>query len=201
MLRPPADLGQPVLRASGVRVTMTPREILAYDDVPEAGRSDWFFARLLAKDAVRAAWHARHGEAVFPADIEAEQVDARFTLWPRGGPKAEPFPAVAAAVAGGTVAAVAAFDRVGIALEVLPKKADAAAERAARESAARRAVADALRIDPAACTVRSLDAGSGAAVVAVPPGESAPYPDGAAVRAQTARTNDVVVATTTCEPA
>ena len=204
-ITPPADLQQPVLRASGVRVTMTAREIAEYHALAgtDATRSDWFFGRLAAKDAVRAAWHARHGAATFPADMEAEVgPDGRYTIRPRGGPMAEPFPPVAVAVAGGKVAAFSAFaDRVGIALEVLPKKADAAAERAARESAARRAVADALRIDPAVCTVRSLDPTAGSAVVAVGPGMSPAYPNGGAVRARTARTGDAVVATTTCEPA
>lgn len=204
-IAPPADLQQPVLRASGVRVTMTAREVAEYHALggTEAGRSDWFFGRLAAKDAVRAAWHARHGVATFPADMEAEQdADGRFVIRPRGEEKAEPFPPVAVAIAGGKVAAFAAFaDRVGVALEVLPKKVDAAAERAARETAARRAVADALRTDPAGCSVAALDTATGAAVVALTAVAAGPYPTGSRLRAQTARTGDAVVATTTCEPA
>ncbi|MBX9580795.1 MAG: polyketide synthase dehydratase domain-containing protein [Gemmataceae bacterium] len=204
-ISPPADLQQPVLRASGVRVTMTARETTEYNALAgtDADRSDWFFGRLAAKDAVRAAWHARHDVATFPADMEAEvDPDGGYTIRPRGDAEADPFPPVAVAVAGGKVAAFSAFaERVGIALELLPKKADAAAERAAREAAARRAVADALRIDPTDCTVAAVDPATGSAAVAVTPGASDPYPNGSRVRAQTARTGDVVVATTTCVPA
>ena len=58
----------------GARVTMTPRELA---DLPllewhDAELNDWFFSRMLAKDAVRAAWNEKHGEAMFPADMETE---------------------------------------------------------------------------------------------------------------------------------
>ncbi|HYH63160.1 MAG TPA: acyltransferase domain-containing protein, partial [Urbifossiella sp.] len=50
VLDPPADLQQPVLRAAGVRVTMSKRELTEYMAVPEAGRTGWYFPRLVAKD-------------------------------------------------------------------------------------------------------------------------------------------------------
>ncbi|MBA4062289.1 MAG: beta-ketoacyl synthase [Isosphaera sp.] len=142
-LEPPVDLTQPVLRAAGARVTMTPAEQAAFNGWAgtDAELTDWFFGRMLAKDAVRAAWAARHGEAVFPADIETEAVNGRVVCRPRGGPKAEPFPPVAVAAAKGKVAAFAAFaDRVGVALVPVPKGGD---EAEARAAAAELAVADA----------------------------------------------------------
>ena len=54
-LEPPVDLKQPVLRAAGARVTMTPRELAEFGawTGTDAELNDWFFGRMLAKDAVR----------------------------------------------------------------------------------------------------------------------------------------------------
>jgi malonyl CoA-acyl carrier protein transacylase len=204
-LEPPLDLQQPVMRASGVRVTMTPREIATFTawTGSDAAQGDWFFSRLVAKDAVRAAWFERHGDGTFPADIETDEVDGRLVCRPRGEAGPEPLPPVAVAVVDGKVSAFAAFSKyVGVGLQVLAKNAPPEAERAARERAACRAVADALRIDAAAVSIQSLDAKSGAAVVAVAPAAIAHYPDlQGRVRVQTARRKDLVFATTTCEAA
>jgi malonyl CoA-acyl carrier protein transacylase len=141
-LEPPLDLRQPVLRTAGVRVTMTPREIAEFGATPEADREDWFFSRLLAKDAVRAAWAAKHGDAIFPADIETEQVDGRLVCTPRGGPAAEPMPPVAVAIVDGRVAAFSAFaDRVGIGMCPVPKGTQSDEEL--RRKAEQLAIADA----------------------------------------------------------
>ena len=143
-LEPPVDLKQPVLRAAGARVTMTPRELAEFHswNGTDAELNDWFFGRMLAKDAVRAAWNEKHGEAMFPADIETELIDGRLVCRPRGEPKAEPFPPVAVAIAGGMVAAYSASaERVGIALLELSSD-----ETDARIRAARLAVADVLGI-------------------------------------------------------
>jgi len=205
-IEPPVDLKQPVLRAAGARVTMTPSELAEFGTWTgtDAGLNDWFFGRMLAKDAVRAAWNERHGEAMFPADMETE-ADGRggIVCRPRGGPKAEPFPPVSVAVADGKVAAFAAFARyAGVALEVLPKGSGPDAERAARERAACRAVADALRVAPEGLSAAALDPKSGSAVVALARPVLAHYSDlGGRVRVQTARQKDVVVATTVCEAA
>jgi hypothetical protein len=87
-----------------------------------------------------------------------------------------------------------------VGLVVLPKAADAAAENAARERAARQAVADALRINPDHLTV-AADRGGGGLAVALTHGAAAPYPDlaGRAVRVQTACRNGAVIATTVGE--
>ncbi len=192
-LEPPVDLKQPVLRAAGARVTMTPRELDTFGNWTgtDAELNDWFFGRMLAKDAVRAAWSAKHGEAMFPADMETELVDGRIVCRPRGSAKSEPFPPVRVAIADGKVAALSAFaPRLGIGLTAVPKSAGADVERDARTTVARAAVADALRVPVADCSLVSLDPGTGAAVVAV---------GAERFRVQTARHTDAVVATTLCE--
>jgi hypothetical protein len=194
-LEPPVDLKQPVMRAAGVRVTMAPREIDAFWTWAgtDAELNDWFFGRMLAKDAVRAAWYAKHGEAMFPADMETEDVDGRIVCRPRGAERGEPFPPVRVAIADGKVAAFAAFaEHVGIALATIAKNTTAETEHAARRHVACGAVADALRLPAEACRLDSLDADTGAAVVSA---------NGARFRVQTARQKDAVVATTLCERA
>jgi hypothetical protein len=192
-IEPPLDLQQPVLRASGVRVTMTPREIAEFNAWagPEQGRSDWFFGRMLAKDAVRAAWSAKHGESIFPADMETDERDGRIVCRPRGAAKAEPLPPVRVAVADGKVAAFSAFaERLGVALAAITKAASADGEREARAAVARGAVADALGVPVEGCALVSLDEETGAAVVGAA---------GERFRVQAAREKDAVVATTLCE--
>ena len=78
----------------------------------------------------------------------------------------------------------------GIAIVALPKNSTPSDERTAREQAASLAVANALRIAPERCTLRSLDEKTGAATVAIAD---------RTVRVQTAREKNVVVATTVCE--
>jgi hypothetical protein len=188
-LEPPVDLKQPVLRAAGARVTMTPRELAEFGSWTgiDAELNDWFFGRMLAKDAVRAAWAEKHGEAMFPADIETETDAGRIVCRPRGEPKAEQFPPVSVAIAGGVVAAFSAFaERVGIALVEIPKGEP---ESEARARAARLAVADALRVSPDGLAAEP-DARSGLLLVAHA---------GARLRVQTARRKDLIVATTLCE--
>lgn len=190
-LEPPVDLMQPVIRAAGAGVTMTPQEQAEFRawTGTDAGLNDWFFGRLIAKDAVRAAWNAKHGGSMFPADMETEVRDGRFTIRPRGGPLAEPFPPVSVAIADGKVAAFAAFtDRVGVGLVMLPKKVTAEAERTARHRAACLAVADALRL-PAEQLSIAAEHGERLLVAA---GRDR-------IRVQTARQRDAVIATTVCE--
>jgi malonyl CoA-acyl carrier protein transacylase len=194
-LEPPVDLKQPVLRAAGARVTMTPREQDAFWawTGTDAELNDWFFGRMLAKDAVRAAWAEMHGEAVFPADMETEtDARGRIVCRPRGEPKAEPFPPVAVAIADGKVAAFAAFaEHVGIALVPLPKGVTAEQEADARARAACLAVADAFQLN--APDLKAAPAAETGCYVVKTAGRS--------VRVQTAREKDVIVATTLCEPA
>ena len=79
---PPPDLKQPVLRAAGVRVSMTKREYAEFMALagPDVAKDDWFFGRLTAKDAARAAWADKHPTRLFPADIESEFVDGRLVV-------------------------------------------------------------------------------------------------------------------------
>ncbi|MFM8271850.1 MAG: polyketide synthase dehydratase domain-containing protein [Gemmata sp.] len=194
-LEPPVDLKQPVLRAAGARVTMTPNELATFGawTGTDAELNDWFFGRMLAKDAVRAAWARQHGAAMFPADLETEEVGGRVVCRPRGAAQGEPLPPVSVALAEGKVAAFSAFaDRVGCGLRAIAKNAAPEVEREARARAACAAVADALRVPPESCALESLDATSGAAIVRA---------SGSRYRAQTARAKDAVAATTTCEPA
>jgi hypothetical protein len=189
-LEPPVDLKQPVMRAAGARVTMTPREQDAFRNWTgtDAELNDWFFGRMLAKDAIRAAWTAKHGEAMFPADIETVETDGRLVCRPRGAAKVEPFPKVRVAVADGKVAALSAFaGRPGIALAAIPKTAPPATEGEARARVAVGAVADALGVPVEQCALVALDARTGAAVVSA---------GGERFRVQTARRGDAVVATT-----
>jgi malonyl CoA-acyl carrier protein transacylase len=188
-LEPPVDLKQPVLRAAGARVTMTPRELAEFGawKGADADLNDWFFGRMLAKDAVRAAWNEKHGEAMFPADIETEEVGGRIVCRPRGEPRAEPFPPVSVAIAEGVVAAFSAFaEAVGIALVPVGKDESEADIRA---RAARLAVADALRVSADGLTVTP---GSRNGLFLVDQA-------GRTVRVQTARHKNVVVATAACE--
>ncbi|HEY3787969.1 MAG TPA: polyketide synthase dehydratase domain-containing protein, partial [Urbifossiella sp.] len=190
-LEPPLDLQQPVLRASGVRVTMTPREIAEYAALEgtDAEKSDWFFGRLVAKDALRALYSLDREHGIFPSDIEAELGDnGRYICRPRDENMTEPFPNVVFASAGGMVAALAANSQeLGIALVTLAKNAGADDERTAREEAARLAVANALRMPPEKCVLRTVDLATGAATVAIAD---------RTIRVQTAREKNAVVATT-----
>ncbi len=189
-LDPPLDLQQPVMRASGVRVTMTLREIAEFTawSGTDSERSDWFFTRLLAKDAVRAAWNQRHSGGVFPADIETEVIEGHIVCKPRGEAGPEPFPPVTVVSAEGKVAAFSAFaSRVGIGLQKLPRNAAAEVEKGARARAACLAAADALRVPVERCTVSERDEKTGELIVSV--GRER-------IRVQTARHKDTVVATT-----
>jgi hypothetical protein len=111
-LDPPSDLCQPVHRTALARVILTRAEwnvfrLLKY---PDQQLTDWLFGRIAAKDAVRALWFERHGQRLFPADIElgteaGEWVRPRY----RGGALVEELPRVSFASVPGTSAAAATF--------------------------------------------------------------------------------------------
>ena len=193
-LEPPLDLQQPVLRASGVRVTMTPREIAEYAVLvgTDAEKSDWFFGRLVAKDAIRGLLLSEEDIGIYPSDMEAEVDEhGRYTCRPRESLVHAAFPKVVVAIAGGLVAALAGYsEELGIALVPLSKTGGLDEERTAREQAACQAAANALKIPVAQCQLRTFDAKSGAATVEV---------SGRTVRVQTAQEKNVVGATTLCE--
>ncbi len=196
-LDPPVDLKQPVLRAAGARVTMTPREVSEFRSWKGSDNelNDWFFGRLVAKDAVRAVWMQKYGEATFPADMETEQVEGRIVCRPRGEAGPEPYPPVAVAIVNGRVAAFSAFaSQIGIAL--LPISKDET-ESAIRARAAAAAVADALKIPVADLRVAPIEKAHAAFAVALTPKVCEKYPSlaGSTMRVMTAREKDFIVAT------
>jgi hypothetical protein len=72
----------------------------------------WLFGRIVAKDAIRAVWLERHGQRLFPADIELSVgKDGRATAHYRGGALVEELPRVAFTSVPGTCAAAAVFGR------------------------------------------------------------------------------------------
>jgi hypothetical protein len=148
---------------------------------------------MLAKDAVRAVWKEKHGEPFFPADIETDDADGRVICSPRGAARAEPFPPVRVATAGGKLVALSAFaERIGLALTTVPKNASPEIEREVQARVACAAVADALGVPVETCALVALDASTG--VVIVSAGTER-------FRVQTARLKDAIGATTLCEPA
>ncbi len=113
-LDPPSDLCQPVHRMALARVTLTREEwkIFRLLKLSEQELTDWLFGRIAAKDAVRVLWFERHGQRLFPADIELG-IDADACIRPRyrGGELIEELPRVSFASVPGTSAAAAAFGR------------------------------------------------------------------------------------------
>jgi hypothetical protein len=189
----PADIKQPVLRAAGARMALTPRELEAFDRLsgPGAAVDEWLFGRFVAKDAVRSVWARRHGEHLFPADIDLEWGQyGKAAARPRGPAGPEPLPPVAVAHADGRVAALAAYrPHLGIALEKVAASGPAAQDEA-RLRAARRAVASALEV-PAEEGARWAARAEGDWVgVCAPQG---------CVRVRTVRLDDFVLATTFAE--
>jgi malonyl CoA-acyl carrier protein transacylase len=113
-LDPPSDLCQPVHRAALARVALSRAEweIFRLLQYLEQQLTDWLFGRIAAKDAIRALWFERHGQRLFPADIELEPSgDGRWTARYRGGDLTERLPVVSFASIAGTSAAAATFDR------------------------------------------------------------------------------------------
>jgi malonyl CoA-acyl carrier protein transacylase len=189
LLEPPADLKQPVLRAAGARVTMTPRELVEFRawKGTDPALNEWFFGRMLAKDAVRATWSDKHGETIFPADIETGMAWGRIVCTARGEAKSESLPPVRVSIVGGVVAAFSAFaDTIGMAMTSLARFT---VEAEARAMAARLALADAQGINPDRLAVEPTEM-DGLLLVCQ---------GGTRFRVQTARHKGVVIATTICE--
>ena len=200
-LDPPVDLKQPVLRAAGARVTMTPRELREFQEWrgSDDELNNWFFGRMVAKDAVRACWMEKYGVATFPADLETDVIDDRLVCSPRGESGIEPLPPVTVAIANGRVIAFSAFaTQVGLAL--LPVSATDH-EKDVRQVAAALAIADALKISSSDLKHLPTERERGEFHVSLPETliESHPSLAGRAVKVQTARREGFLVATTTCE--
>jgi hypothetical protein len=182
---------------------MTPREQAEFFACTgsDQEKDAWFFGRLTAKDACRAAWAEKHPTKLFPADIESEIVDGRIRCRFRDPSCKDQLPPVAMTVVQGKVAAFSAFARyVGIGMVILPKKTVGSDEARFRAEAATRAVADALRVTTSDCHVVSLDDSKGLAWIALGSGIREHYPElQDVVAVKTARHQDVMIATTTCE--
>jgi malonyl CoA-acyl carrier protein transacylase len=114
LLHPPSDLCQPVHRMALARIVLSRSEWQTFRllKCPAEQITAWLFARIAAKDAVRALWLERHGQRLYPADIEIDvEANGRARVRYRGPALAEELPAVAFACVPGTAVAVAAFDR------------------------------------------------------------------------------------------
>ncbi|HTU92583.1 MAG TPA: polyketide synthase dehydratase domain-containing protein, partial [Gemmataceae bacterium] len=113
-LDPPSDLCQPVHRMAMARVTLSRSEweIFRLLKLPDEQLTAWLFGRIAAKDAIRVLWFERHGQRLFPADIELSAGEAgRAAPRYRGGALVEDLPRVSFSSVPGTSAAAAAFDR------------------------------------------------------------------------------------------
>ncbi len=113
-LAPPADLCQPVHRMALARVTLSRAEWSIFRLLKSADEqlNDWLFGRIAAKDAIRSLWMERHGQRLFPADIELDTQDGgSATASYRGESLVEGLPPVAFASLMGLSFAVAAFGR------------------------------------------------------------------------------------------
>jgi phosphopantetheinyl transferase len=225
---PPDDMRQPVWRAALARVSLSPAEWQRFRALtgPDQRRTDWLFGRIAAKDALRTLWRERHGERLFPADIEIDADEfGRPVPRRRAAPEAA-LPAVSIAHAGGVAVALAAFDRrVGIDLERVqprgegfealafdeaerellrafgPDRDEAVARLWCAKEAVAKALGRGLVEGPRSLAVRAVDPGTGTARVTLGPLLAAALPEwqGALLVARTARDGDYVVATTFCE--
>jgi malonyl CoA-acyl carrier protein transacylase/phosphopantetheinyl transferase len=225
----PPDLQQHVLRSAAARVTLTPAELQQFRRLksPEPKRSEWLFGRIAAKDAVRMLWSQRHGERLFPADIEIEtDAHGRPSARRRGATAGEALPAVSLAHTDGLAIGLAAFGSpVGVDIERIKPRGDGFEEIAfddaerrlldgfgpardegiARFWCAKEAVGKALGRGliegPRSLAVRTADVAAGKMGVVLGPALAEAFPELREVllTAWTLREKDVVVATTFCE--
>jgi malonyl CoA-acyl carrier protein transacylase len=230
-LEPPDDLCQPVQRAALARITLTRSEWSCFRllKASDRERTDWLFGRIAAKDAVRSLWLKRHGQRLYPADIELDTdghgcVQARY----RDSSLREELPRVCFASAPGVSIALSTFGgRPGIALcrlstlsnasdavsfdraerELLDAFGPAREEGIARFRCARTAIANALEPsradDPQSIMIRAVDVRTGRILVALGLHLLTEYPEYRLdlLAVNTAREGDLIVATTLCERA
>jgi malonyl CoA-acyl carrier protein transacylase len=223
----PPDQKHPGMLRVTAKVTLAPSEWRQFSKLGSAQSSaEWLFDRLAAKDAVRMAWHSRHGERLFPADILIDaDADGRTVTRPRDA-GAQPFPSVCVAHAEDVFVGVSAFTpQLGIALTCLrPKDAvseavafdeeelallDAMGRRrdewAARFRSAKQAVGGALGCGPdedsKSVAVRDLDDETGMVKVVIRAklAEKFPQLQFARLIAHTARDGKLAVAVSFCE--
>jgi malonyl CoA-acyl carrier protein transacylase len=228
-LDPPSDLCQPVHRMALARITLTRSEwkVFRFLNLPDDQITNWLFGRIAAKDAIRSLWFERHGQRLFPADIElGADTYSRIVPSYRGTALAEGLPAVSFAHAPGVSTALAAFvPHAGIALHRLSARRTAAtedsfdpAERALLDTfgpdggewrerflAARAALANALgpklADDPRDIVIRKVDRATGRILAALGPRLLEAYPEYRLdlLAVHTVRDGELIVATTFCE--
>jgi malonyl CoA-acyl carrier protein transacylase/phosphopantetheinyl transferase (holo-ACP synthase) len=226
-LVPPPDLTQPVKRAAMAHVSLSRAEWQQFRTLngPDKRITEWVFGRIVAKDAVRAFWQQRHGDQLYPADIDILPDE-------HGRPVArhrsiDELPAVSISHSKGVVAALAAFEpHVGIDLEPLRHREsgfediafdagerdllnrcgfdrdEAIARLWCSKEAVGKALGRGLPEGPRSVTVHALHA-DGTALVALGPLLAAASPEFRVdlLIARTVRDGDFVVATTFCERA
>jgi phosphopantetheinyl transferase len=84
---------------------------------PAGRKTEWLFGRVAAKDAVRALWYERHGERLYPADMEIQPdphgrpIARRLLPSPSSAGKEDELPSVSISHAVGVMAALATFGR------------------------------------------------------------------------------------------
>ncbi len=106
---PTPDMNQPGLQIAAARVTLSPDELRQFNQQsPGDERTDWFVARVTAKEAVRILWRRMHGVRLYTADVEvALDEQGRFRCSPRAAARPHDFPSVAVATAAGEFTALA----------------------------------------------------------------------------------------------
>ncbi|MGD9644556.1 MAG: acyltransferase domain-containing protein [Pirellulales bacterium] len=122
---PTPDMHQPGLQGAAARVTLSPPELRAFNQVPAGDeRGEWFLGRVTAKEAVRILWRRMHGERLYTADVEVTHDDqGRICCQPRAADRPADFPSVALASAAGEYAALATSTGVaGIGLVRVDKR-------------------------------------------------------------------------------
>ncbi len=228
-LEPPPDLQQSLLQSAMARVTSTPEELRQYFQLPDHAmrRIEWLFTRLAAKDAVRMYWYLTHGRRLMPADLVLDLSESGVaTIRPRDLAVKDAYPPTRVARAGSKMVSLASFQgRPGIALAVVSSDAPALAadaldseeltwlerlgsdrsETLLRFACARKVVAQALAPElPDAgvgVRIRGSDPSTGRVLVTLESALAEAFPEyrQALLRVQTARRQDLIVATTLCE--
>jgi hypothetical protein len=193
-------------------------------------RIEWLFTRLAAKDAVRMLWYQKRGERLMPADLALDLgPSGKGKVRPRDPAKKDAYPPTCVARTGTRMASLSSFEgRPGIALAVIPGESASSesganldpeecrwldcfgsnhVETLTRFACARKAVVQALAPDlpgaEAGVAVRGGDPSSGVVLVALGPALVEAFPEYRLdlLRVQTARRQDLIVATTLCERA
>jgi malonyl CoA-acyl carrier protein transacylase len=214
---PPTDLQQAALHRVTARVTLSPQEMQEFRRLPRGEKSrTWLFDHIAAKDAIRVVWRDLHHERLFPADIDMIAGPSGCYRGRRRDATDQLFPRAAVDRAGVITAGLAVADapRIGLALELLagteplhvpafdPAELELLAacggdraEAVGRFHAARRAVAQALKLAAdglAGVHVYGIGTHPGSIVVTVAGTEQRSL-------AYTARDGDVIVAWTVGE--